>query len=68
MFQYCSRFVSGQTTDLHQLSGKHFLNSLTLEKQENHTKQSNTTQTQQRDFGAYLVFDSAVVKLGKGNE
>lgn len=32
VFQYGSRFVSRQTADLHQLSGKHFLHGLTLEK------------------------------------
>lgn len=33
VLQYSSCFVSGQTTNLHQLSGKHFSNCLTLKQE-----------------------------------
>lgn len=67
VFQYCSCFVSRQTADLHQLPGKHFLHSLTLEKQAKSHDRTNKAR-QQRVLAAYFVFDSAVVKFSKGNE
>lgn len=66
MFQYGSRFVTRQTADLHQLSGKHFLHSLALEKHAKITTGQTTHNAS--NWVAHLVFDGTVIELGKRNE